>query len=284
MAPMETGAVSNSPLPPSTLILTTVSASGQLIAQRRYSVPLSSLASSSRAVAINRDGDIVVAIEGILTGSSSTQPLMWTNADTGTKKYCALNDASALILFSPNDLELRKQQVFDHAHVRALRRDGDSLYAAIGIETNCSLSETLRLAELDLRLELKSIYQSDYVNSLDVKDFWITQDKFVLVGQLRRFLPSVLVRQSRGFDSLAHSLLGDDIWEMGDERRSAFVLIIRKDGALVADRVLSDDTHRVLASIVSVDTDHFVAGRSAFGDLGWLIGFKLGKRAEERNQ
>jgi hypothetical protein len=67
----------------------------------------------------------------------------------------------------------------------------------------------------------------------------------------------------------------DAIWEKSEERGAAFVLVIRRDGTVVADRVFADLLNRGLSGIVSLDGTSFVAAGAAHGDRGWLLGFRV---------
>jgi hypothetical protein len=132
--------------------------------------------------------------------------------------------------------------------------------------------------EIQPGFELKTIFEATNVNSIIVGDFEVTRDHFILVGGIGTFLPTALTREIASFEDVLKSL-GDhsdeSIWEKGEERNSAFVLVLGRDGATFADRIFFDTRFRRIKNLVAEGGDRFIAAGSALGDRGWLIAFSL---------
>ena len=134
----------------------------------------------------------------------------------------------------------------------------------------------LELVELGPQFELKSIFQTNNVNSINVRDFIITPDAFVLVGGVRTFLPTALTRETISFEKIIEqNVWADSFWERSEDHENATVLVIRKDGTLLADRVFPDLLNRSISDVVEITDNSFLAVGSAFGDRGWVISFSL---------
>jgi hypothetical protein len=176
-------------------------------------------------------------------------------------------------------LELISQRTIEDVVVASLReRDGD-LYAAATVVANCRLEKNARIFAIASRFELKTIFESHNVNSIDVSDFEVTAEHFVLGGTVRVFLPTAVTRQMLNLEELKSfrggNPLDDAFWEIGEERGSAFVLAIRRDGTIFGDRVFSDLRNRSIASIIAMGANRFVSVGGAFGDRGWAMVFSL---------
>ena len=150
------------------------------------------------------------------------------------------------------------------------------LYAAINSKPNCRLEGNIRLVELGPEFEIKSIFQTNNVSSVDVGDFVVTPDYFLMVGGIRTFLPTTLTKETKGFQNIIEQNLWDEsIWEKGDGHSNAFILVIRKDGTLLADKIFPDLLNRGISNVAAITPNHFLAVGSAFGDHGWVFAFSL---------
>jgi hypothetical protein len=265
-------------LTPSTLVLTLVSASGVAIKQRRIPVPIHSGWASMKSVAIDGDGNIIIAIVGTITEKSATQPTMWTNPRTGSKKYCTNADSTALFSIGIGSLELQSTKLLEGDKIVSIHQRDGHLYAAISFGTNCHFEKNIRLVEIGPQFALRSIFQTSNVNSTDIRDFIITPEHFVLVGGIRTFLPTAVTRETVSFEKIIEQNPWDDsFWEKSEDHENAFVLIIKKDGTQLADLVLPDLRNRSIVSVASTTPNHFTAVGSAFGDRGWVVAFSLRK-------
>jgi hypothetical protein len=129
-------------------------------------------------------------------------------------------------------------------------------------------------------LESKTIFQTSNVNSIEITDFEITPEHFVLVGRMRTFLPASSTRLSLKFDELKDKQWGDSFWENNEDQLSALVLVVDRNGALVSDRVFSGGATRAIQNVVALDSSHFVAAGSTFSERGWTVSFSLQKGRE----
>ena len=73
--------------------------------------------------------------------------------------------------------------------------------------------------------------------------------------------------------------LNESIWDTSEERPSALILVLDKQGKILGDRVFPDARSRRIFKIVEVAHGRFMGVGSALGERGWLLGFRLGDRA-----
>ena len=70
-------------------------------------------------------------------------------------------------------------------------------------------------------LELRTIFQTSSVNSVEVKDFEVTPNHFILVGNVQTFLPASSTRLSLKFEELGgDKQLGDAFGENIEDQLS----------------------------------------------------------------
>jgi CHAT domain-containing protein len=265
------------PRGPSTLVLTSVSKDGISLMQRRHTLSVQPTIFSSKTVAADSVGNLIVAIGGELPSSSSRQ---WTNPLTGSRNFCLSKTATALFLIDAQSLELLNEHLIEDDLIISLRPFEGHLYAAVSIRANCRLEQSARLVEVhpeELRLE--TVFQTANVNSIEVADLSYANERFVLVGRTRTFLPTALTVQIKGLDEIKTALSDprdETIWEMGEDNFSAFVLVVGKDGSVVGDRVFADLRSRSLSNVAIQAPNRFVAVGGAFGNRAWVIAFALG--------
>jgi hypothetical protein len=204
---------------------------------------------------------------------------MWTNPRTGSKRYCLSPVSTILLSINPNSLEVQAQKTLDNSEVAVLRMDGDRLYAASSLRANCSVQKNISLSELDANLEPKPLFQTKNVNNLEVGDFLINSEKFIVVGDLKTFLPSALTVKMMSLDELSsykgEDKLGESFWEKQEEVGNGFVLVVGKNGMPLADKVFPDQLNKHISSIIQMGDNHYVAVGSAAGDRGWTFWFRL---------
>jgi hypothetical protein len=259
---------------PSALILTLVSKHGDKVMQNRYPMPIIFSASNTKNVALDPSGNLIVAIAGDVSASPSAQPAPWkewTNPLTATKNRCISSEATILFSIDVQTLNVRAQKTIQDTRIVAMRQTDGHLNAALQFRSNCGLARSARLVEIEPGFELKTIFETNgNVNSLDVTDLEVTTDKFVLVGRIWIAWPTTATRETITGSPNAW-------WEKHQERASAFVLIIGKDGAILGDRVFIDMSSRSLLGVVAQASDRFIAVGNAFGDRGWVLAFKFNK-------
>jgi CHAT domain-containing protein len=262
---------------PSGLILNHVSDSGAAIARRRITLPLNSVGSNPKNVAVDNDGNLIVAVNGAMPSSSPQR--MWTNPRTGTKKYCVTSNSTVLLSIETKSLQLQSEKLQEGDTTVSIRQRDGRLYTAANFGINCSVEKNIKLSELGPKLELKSIFQTNSVNGINAGDLIITPDRFVLVGGIQTFLPTASTREIMSLEELKNYQVSDPwsdfFWEKNEAHSSAFVLVIRKDGTPLADQVFPDLRNRNISNIVEIEPNHFLGVGSAFGDRGWVIIFTL---------
>jgi hypothetical protein len=124
-------------------------------------------------------------------------PRMWTNPQTGTKRFCVgtPNESEAFEI-DVRSLDIITRKNIDDASIVSLTFNDGHLYAASNVVINCGLNKRASFGELDSHFELKTIFQSDNVNSLEVHDFEITSDGVVLLAGTTRDESSKSLTQS----------------------------------------------------------------------------------------
>jgi hypothetical protein len=260
-----------------TLIITQVSESGHATMQRRYPIPVSVGAHGPKNVIIEPNGTLTVSLPGRLISKPSTQLPSWTNPKTGSKTFCVVNpDATVLLSIDKETFDLRTQKILENDRVVSMRQQEGHLYAAIDFSKNCSLNTNIKLVEISPDFELRTIFETSNVNSLEVTDLEITSEHFVLVGTSHTFLPTSSTREPLSIEKLA-DVWNEDFWENNEDQLSAFVLVVAADGTYVSDRVFSGVAHRGISSLLAIGSRSFVAAGETFSARGWIMAFSLRK-------
>jgi hypothetical protein len=201
---------------------------------------------------------------------------MWTNPKTGSKSFCVDNpDATSLLSVDLETLDLRDQRLIEDDEFVSMRRRDDHLYAAVRFRTNCKLDTNVKLVEITNNLEPRTIFQTNNVNSVEVTDFEITPENFVLVGRMRTFLPASSTRLSFKLEDMSNKRWSDSFWENNEDQMSALVLVVAANGSVLSDRVFSGVATRAIQNIVALDSSHFVTAGSTFNERGWIMSFSL---------
>ena len=268
----ESGSVATPPA----LVITQVSATGGATMQRRYPLPISVGAHGPKNVIIEPNGTLTVALPGHLITKPAAQLPMWTNPKTGSKSFCVDNNhATVLLSIDPGTLDLRTQKIIENDQVVSMRQRDGHLYAAVNFSTNCSLNTNIKLVEISPAFELRTIFETRNVNSLEVTDLVATSEHFVLVGKLHTFLPTSSTRETLNTEKLAADVWNDSFWERNEDQLSAFVLVVAADGSYVSDRVFSGVAHRAISSLIALESGSFVAAGETFSARGWIMSFSL---------
>ena len=130
-------------------------------------------------------------------------------------------------------LQVRAQKVIPDVAVVSVKLNDGHLFAAGSFSVNCRLEKRIRFAELTPGLDLKTIFESNNVNSLEVHDFEITSDGIVLLaGVTRTFLPTALTVAIMTLEQLKdykiHDIWDESIWETTEQHGIAFVLALKQ--------------------------------------------------------
>jgi CHAT domain-containing protein len=264
-----------------TLIVTQVSESGRAVMQRRFPIPVSVGAHGPKNVVVEPNGTLTVSLPGRLISKPSPQLTSWTNPKTGSRKFCVANpDATVLLSIDKETLELRNQKILENVRVKSMRQQKDHLYAAVNFNKNCSLDTNVKLVEISSDFELRTIFETSNINSLEANDLEIGSDHFVLVGTTHTFLPASSTRKPFMAEGQLADLWNDEFWENNEDQQSGFVLVVSADATQVSDRVFSGVAHRAISSLLSAGSGSFVAAGETFSARGWIMAFSLSKTAD----
>jgi hypothetical protein len=278
-----------SPQPqPSTLIFTLVSDWGDTLKQRRYALSVRP-EYWARSAALTAKGNLVVAIGGNMQASPwpTGRPSMWLNPQTGTRRFCvATPEESEVFEIDVRSLDIITKKIIQDVSVVGLKFSDGHLYTASSVITNCELTKRVNFGELDSDFELKTIFQSEYVNSLEVHDLEITSDGVVLLaGTTRTFLPTAVTVATKSLEELKnykiHDMWDESTWEETEDHGVGFILALRKDGTILGDRVFPDLRNRSISMLATETSGRLIAVGSAFGDHGWIAGLKLGDQLKQ---
>jgi CHAT domain-containing protein len=266
---------------PSTLILTLVSNQGDVLAQQRHQLSLRPMHYSARAVTLDAKGSLVIAIAG--RPSVHNYPI-WINPLTGTKRICTAPEATEILRINVPSLDVDYKTIVQGIAAVSLKLHVDGrVFVAGRSSVNCRLEKHVNFGELGSKLELRPIFESRNINTLEVNDMEITtQGAVLLAGAIRTFLPTALTvavmtpEQLKKYNEKIFDFWDESIWETTEQRGSAFVLALGMDGAVLGDRVFSDLRDRSISTLVDEGSDHFIAVGSAMGDHGWAAGIRFG--------
>jgi hypothetical protein len=156
-----------------------------------------------------------------------------------------------------------------------MRQYDGHLYAAVNVSSKCSLSTNVKLVEISPEFELRTIFQTSNVSSVEVTDLEITSESFVLVGKVSTFLPTSSVREAISADWIRDNYWSASLLEKSEDQLSAFVLVVGKNGAYLGDRVFSGTSMRSIKSVVAVESRGFVTAGETGGERGWIMAFSL---------
>jgi hypothetical protein len=205
--------------------------------------------------------------------------LIWINSQTGTKRFQCYQDTSIILSVDPETLEVRQRSVLPDANIIRLKEKDGHIFASMNFTKNCQYEKNVRLVELDSDFQPKILFESNSINSLEIRDFAVTDQEFILVGKLSTFLPTVLVDEVMTLDQLKNykgsDLFDESIWDKTDRIGNAAVVVVGRDGRKRVDRIFTDTRNRSLSAIAIRDSSHFVAVGSALGDHGWTVGISL---------
>jgi CHAT domain-containing protein len=267
---------------PSTLIFTLVSERGDTLKQRRYTLSVNPSV-WWKNTALNAERNLVVAVGGYMPASSSSvwESRMWTNPQTGTKRFCfGTPNESEVFEIDTGSLDVIARKIIQNVSIVSLKFNDGHLYAASNVVINCEFNKGVNFGELDSDFELKTIFQSNYVNSLEVRDFEITSDGVILLaGTTRTFLPTAVTATKFSLEEIKNfvDMWDESTWEKTELRGIGFILALSKDGIILGDRVFPDLRNRSFhAVLVTEKPDRLIAVGSAFGDRGWIAGLRLG--------
>jgi hypothetical protein len=268
---------------PSSILLTRISEAGAASKQSRFVIPLKNPAVAG-GIVHGPKGEMIIAVTGTADLSSSSTPSMWTNPQTGTKRFQCSRDTSIILSIDPDTLEIQQRSAISAARITRLREAEGHIFASMSFTRDCQLETNVRLVEFDADFQPKTLFESTSVNSLEIRDFAVTDRHFVLVGALFTFLPSALANETMSLDQLKNfkipDLWDESIWDKADSIGNAAVIAVGRDGRKQADRIFPDIRNRSLSAIAMRDRNHFVAVGSALGDLGWTVGITLGNQLQ----
>jgi hypothetical protein len=224
---------------------------------------------------------LVVAVNGE-TGSSAENPI-WIDPLTGTKRFSCGGHSAVLFFIDPETMAVRQQTVIsDEGTITRLKEAGGKLYASVSFGHDCRfLEKNVRLVEVDRDFTIRTIFESNSVNGVEISDFEVTPKAFVLVGRVYSFLPRVLANQTMNLERSRHFQmpeLRDEFWDQGDSIANGLILVVGRDGNAEGDKVFYDVRNRGFSRVVANETGRFIAAGSALGDHGWIVGFTLADR------
>jgi hypothetical protein len=261
----------------SILLLTKVTRSGGLLAQQKYFLPVRRAHSTQNRIAVDRKGQLTVAIVGNLP--TNPGPTMWINPRTASKNFCSITPTSVLLKLDATSLQEKQRVQLGDTSIAAIRQDNVQRYTAYDINSNCNVEKSVKVGILTDTLDIEPLFDMQNTNNVHLGDFIVQPSYFVLTGRAQTFLPTALTRDALSPEEFStgkwFNPWDESFWEKNDEQGSAFVMVVRKDGRKVADRVFSDMRNRYIAGITAVGPGRYVAAGQAFGDRGWALGLKI---------
>jgi hypothetical protein len=225
-------------------------------------------------------GRLIIAVSGDQPALPSSPTKMWTNPETGSKRFCGPEAETYIIAIDEDSLDVQQQRHIPDSWVTAIRLFDGRVYAVSNFIRDCRLAKNIRLSALDDTLAPHTIYESSNSNGLEARDFEVTPDRFVLVGMAQSFTPTAVTTKIMTLEQLRNykppDPRDDSLWEQNEERSAAFILVLGRDGVPRADRVFVDLRARSLTRVVADSDQRFLAVGAALGAHGWLIDFIVG--------
>jgi CHAT domain-containing protein len=265
---------------PSSIVLTSVSEHGIVLKQNRFVIPLKH-PNVTQPVIRSSDGNLVVAVNGD-ADTPPPQSGVWMNPVTGTKRYTCADHSFLLLSIDPNTGAVAQQaNVAGGGILTRLKEAGGKLYGSVNVSNDCRFETNVRLIEIGRDFATRTIFESDNVNSVEISDFAVTGQAFVLAGRIHSFLPFVLANRTLSPEELRHFQVpnfDDSFWDKNDNVANALVMVVGQDGKLQGDRVFHDIRNRSFSRLISDTPGDFIAAGSTSGDHGWVAGLRLADR------
>ena len=140
-------------------------------------------------------------------------------------------------------------------------------------------------------MQPETVFRYEGVNDIELRDFTPLGNTFVFSGSVLVQLPTTLLKEVIPLAQLTSppdpAFWERWVWERGEERPNAFVLIGSSDSTVLEDRVFPDLLNRGRYSLVASGPRQIVGVGAALGDRGWMVVLEpnasLGDRGETRS-
>jgi hypothetical protein len=180
----------------------------------------------------------------------------------------------------PATLKIRSQRLIPNIVVSGMRESTGHLYSAGTFSKNCRVERTVSLFELGPGFEQMTIFESNNVNSLELRDLEITKDgSILLVGTVSTFLPTSLTVDVPSIEQLksykVSDLWNESFWEKTEQQGNAFALVVSRSGTVLGDRIFPDLINRSISSVSARPNNQFIAVGGAFGQRGWVASVRV---------
>jgi hypothetical protein len=270
------------------IIINIVSDSGALLLRQRYPFSVMFPSNAIQDAILDGRGRLLVAVTGNVPVSASTATKMWTNHETGSKRFCLSGKRTVLLSIDPTSTAASKQTDIDDTYIAALKVLDGKVYAASNYVSDCKISTSGRVSELDEELNLKTIYETNSLYGLEIHDFAVTPSQLILVGSVQSVAPTAVTVETKTAEQIRNYVSpdswGDAVWELTEEHRNAFILVVARDGVALADRFFGDLRGRSLTRLAADSGQRFMAVGNSFGERGWVLDFSLGRQRSRTSQ
>jgi hypothetical protein len=266
----------------STLTLTAVSTEGKPIKQQKYGLAIQPSNGLPRNLVTRPSGNIAIAFSGNLLRAPPISKAILVNPQTASRRFCRVPDATQILEVNPETLDLAANKVLENLSIVALNAAGTSILAAGQFTSDCRLEKRIRIVELNVNYEPKTIFESSNINSIEVRDLETTAGgNLLLGGRVWTFLPTALTFSLPPASQIGSSQFdpwSESFWDSNEQRPAAFILMMSRDGDVFGDKVIADLRGRGIAAMLPGPNGEYVAFGSAFGDRGWIAGIRLPER------
>ena len=240
---------SGSPIPsPSKLVINVVSTTGELISRHEYVVADRALPNPRGLIVKGKNHDLIVVINKLRTPAEENLPVWVINPLTGSHRFCL---GGNMTTFLDIDIDTLKILSTTDAHGRvakAIKANGGQIFVAFSTARECRLQHGIELAKLNTALQPETVFRYEGVDGIEVDDIELWDfaplgNTFVLSGSVLVQLPTTLLREVITLGQLTShdpAFWERWVWERGEERPNAFVLIGSSDGTVLGDRVFPD--------------------------------------------
>jgi hypothetical protein len=262
--------------------------SGQLVRTAQYPLQINGGLAKVKGDPIKLNGGTLLVFGGSEWVNPDTKDRFWINPITGSTKICSPTAKTEMLIFDQSTLAVKEDKVVDDMAINSLTETLNNIYVTFSRHNNCRLESSVSVGELSNNLEIKSLFNYDNVNSIQLNDIEANDNYIAIAGSVSVFLPAVITKEIMTIDQLRNIQASDpwaeSFWDSGETHTAAMIAVVSPDGTLLADRVFPDARGRSLAAVsLGSRTGELVGVGSAYGDRGWAIGIKLAERRPNPN-
>jgi hypothetical protein len=143
-----------------------------------------------------------VAVNRSRTSAEENLPAWVVNPLTGSRRFCLGGNMTTFMDIDLNTFDVRSTGEVHNRTAKAMKVLNGDIFVAFSTTHECRLEHGMELARVDAALKVNPIFDYEGVNDIQLWDFTVLGDLFLLSGSVRVQLPTSLLREMIPFDQL----------------------------------------------------------------------------------